>query len=32
MAGMRATYNGHTHSGTDSHGDGFTTAVPNQQE
>jgi phage baseplate assembly protein V len=32
MAGMRATYNGHTHSGTDSHGDGFTTAMPNQQE
>lgn len=32
MAGMRATYNGHTHSGTDSHGDGFTTTVPNQQE
>ena len=32
MAGMRATYNGHTHSGTDSHGDGFTTAAPNQQE
>ena len=32
MAGMRATYNGHTHTGTDSHGDGFTTAVPNQQE
>ena len=32
MAGMRATYNSHTHSGTDSHGDGFTTAVPNQQE
>jgi phage baseplate assembly protein V len=32
MAGMRATFNGHTHSGTDSHGDSFTTAAPNQQE
>jgi phage baseplate assembly protein V len=32
MAGMRATYNGHTHSGSDSHGDSFTTAAPNQKE
>lgn len=32
MAGMRAIYNEHTHNGTDSHGDSFTTTVPNQQE
>ncbi len=32
MAGMREIYNRHTHAGTDSHGDGFTTNPPNQQE
>ncbi|MCL9826619.1 phage baseplate assembly protein V [Ralstonia solanacearum] len=32
MAGMREIYNGHTHAGTDSHGDGFITNPPNQQE
>ena len=32
MAGMRAVANGHTHSGIDSHGDGFTTNPPTQQE
>lgn len=28
MAGMRSVFDAHTHSGTDSHGDGFTTNPP----
>lgn len=32
MSGMRATFNEHTHSGTDSDGDSFTTNRPNQQQ
>lgn len=32
MAGMRSVFDAHTHSGTDSHGDGFTTAPPNSQQ
>ncbi|WP_233863474.1 phage baseplate assembly protein V [Paraburkholderia adhaesiva] len=32
MQSMRATYNGHEHNGTDSHGDSFTTNPPNQQQ
>lgn len=32
MAGMRQVNNGHTHNGTDSHGDSFVTDPPNQQE
>ncbi|WP_075795191.1 phage baseplate assembly protein V [Massilia putida] len=32
MAGMRSVFDAHTHSGTDSHGDGFTTNPPNSQQ
>nr|WP_311528710.1 phage baseplate assembly protein V [uncultured Ralstonia sp.] len=32
MAGMRSVFDAHTHSGTDSHGDGFTTTPPNSQQ
>lgn len=32
MAGMRSVFDAHTHSGTDSHGDGFTTNPPNSKQ
>ena len=32
MAGMRQVFDGHTHSGTDSHGDSLTTSPPAQVE
>nr|WP_308005887.1 phage baseplate assembly protein V [Xanthomonas albilineans] len=32
MAGMRAVFNGHTHSGTDSHGDSFNSKPPNSTQ
>ncbi len=32
MAGMRAVFNAHTHSGTDSHGDSFTSKPPNSTQ
>lgn len=32
MAGMRAIFDRHDHNGTDSHGDGFVTDPPNQQQ